>query len=262
MNHLQHAFSTFIWLIWRDIRVLGKNFVSSLIDAALLPIGWTFTSGYVMPLLGVPDNYGAFMLAGLAAGMCFNSTGTDGGNLVSDLEGPKSISYELSLPITYWMICIKTAIVYALRSMALNIFIFPIGALMLWGKIDIAAISYGKFLLIYLVANLMYGFFSLLVALSVKDNANYGRFWIRWGWLLFTSGGFQFSWHIMKEAVPIFGYISLLNPLLYPFEGMRAALLGQSEYINFWICLTVTALFTALFAIGALKIFKKRLDCV
>lgn len=262
MTNFQLPFSTFLWLIWRDVRVLGKNFMNSVIDATLLPAGILFVSGYIMPALGVPIDYGSFMLAGVAAVMCLNSTGTDAGNLVSDLEGQKSVSYELSLPLPSWLVCVKMALVYTIKAILLNIAIFPIGVLLLWNKIDLSAVSLSKFLLIYVVANLMYGFFSLFISLVMKNQESYGRFWIRWGFLLFTTGAFQFSWKLMAVSVPFFAWLSLLNPLVYPFEGMRAALLGQPGFLNYWICLAMIISFTLLFAILALWRFKKRLDCI
>ncbi len=263
MKTMRLAYSVFFWLIWRDLRVITKDFWQNLLDVLLLPIGMIFVSGYIMPSLGLPADFGAFMLSASAIGMCFNATGTDAGDLVTDLTGPKSIAYELSLPSLSWLICVKTALVYAIKAAIFNVFIFPLGVLLLGNHGSaLGNISLIKTVLIYVSMNIMFGFFSLCIALWVKDVLGFGRFWIRWGWQLFTLAGFQFSWATMYTALPWFAGISLANPLVYTFEGMRAATLGQEGFINIWVCLAMIWVFTLIFALSSLRLFKKRLDCV
>ncbi len=255
------ALKVVLWLTWRDVRSLFNSFWSNLIDAIILPVGILFISEYVMPFVGVPAGFGSFVLASSAIGMCFNCTGTDAGDLVADLESSKSITYELSLPTTYQLVCIKTGLVYAIKSIILNIFIFPVGFLFL-PSFRFAQFSLLKFVITYVSANIMFGFFALCVALWVKDSLGYGRFWIRWGWLLFTIGGFQFSWIIMYQAVPKVAVLNLFNPLVYAFEGMRAATLGQPGFIHFGICMAALWISIGVFVLGSLYLFKKRLDCI
>lgn len=251
------------WLLWRDIRVIKKDFINNVLDAALLPISIVYISGYILPLLGLPQDYGSFTLIGLVVGMCFNATGTDSGNLVTDLEGPRTISYELSLPLPYWLVCIKIALSYAIKSAVANIWIFPIGYFLLGAThFDLSQLVISKALLMYIVMNLFFGFFSLLLGAWIKTMDGYGRFWIRWGWQIYTIGGAQFSWQTLYQANALLATINLLNPLVYSFEGSRASILGQQGYINFWICIVATCMATLVCAFMAIRIFKQRLDCI
>lgn len=256
------AFKSFKWLFWRDLRILSKDFFNNILDAILLPCGFIITSGYIMPQFGLPEYFGSFMLVGSIIGMCFNSPSTYSGDLTADLEGPKTISYELILPLPYWLVYIKIGLVYAVKSIIVNIFSFPIGIILLFKEFDLTKISFVKFLIIYPSVNILFGFFALCVAVWVKNMVDFGRFWIRWGWQLFIFAGFQFSWLMMYKAIPWLGIFNLLNPLLYPMEAMRVAILGQKGYINFWICFLVILFSIFLFTFIGLKIFKKRLDCV
>jgi hypothetical protein len=43
---------------------------------------------------------------------------------------------------------------------------------------------------------------------------------------------------------------------------MRAAVLGQTEYLNFWTCTLVLILLTIVSGIDAIRRFKKRIDSV
>ena len=173
MNEFLQSLSTCGWLIWRDIRAALTDFIANIVDSAIFPIGWLFVDGYIMPYLGVPADYGVFMIAGLAAGMCLNSTATDAGDLIIDLEGPRAVSYELSLPLPSWMLCVKFALVYAIRGVILNILIFPAGALMLWKHINLLTISWPKFLFLFWWINLLYGYFSLVIALWLTTTEGY-----------------------------------------------------------------------------------------
>ena len=57
-------------------------------------------------------------------------------------------------------------------------------------------------------------------------------------------------------------YIALLNPLLYPMEGIRAAFFGQGGFISFWFCISMLSFFTILFGFIGIKRLKKRLDFI
>lgn len=255
-------FTAFYWLMCRDVRVLRKNFINNFIDGLFIPIGIGFVSGYVMPAMGLPLDYGLFMFVSTAVGMGFNSTGTDAGNLVADLDGDKSISYELALPLPYWLVCIKTALVYAIKSAVMNFLIFPFGLVLFWHNLSYDNIFPLRFLIIFIGINILFGFFALLVALWAKNIESYGRFWIRWGWTIFILAGFNTSWFVTLKAMPYLAYVNLINPLMYCFEGGRATILGQERALNYWICLLAILLFIGFFVFASIRLFKRRLDCV
>lgn len=254
--------NTFKWLLWRDIRVLSKDYLNNLFDVVTIPVGITVVSAYIMPYMGLPSNFGSFSLVGSVVGMCYNTPSTYAGDLVSDLEGQKNISYELTLPLPYWLVYIKIGFAYAIKAILINIFTFPIAALFIPGQIDLSQVSILKFLLIFPTINIFFAFYALAVAVFVKNIVNYGRFWIRWGWLLFLVGGWQFSWITMYKAWPQLAILSLFNPLVYTFEGPRAAILGQEGSLNFWASFFVLCLFSLVFIFFGIRSFKKKLDCV
>jgi ABC-2 type transport system permease protein len=91
--------------------------------------------------------------------------------------------------------------------------------------------------------------------------------YISWIWSrvvnpLFMLGGFFYSWGSIYKVSHIFGYVNLLNPLLYAMEGMRAASLGQVGFLPFYVCVLAILGFIALFSMHAVCLLKKRLDCV
>lgn len=255
-------YRTFFWLLWKDIRVLYQDLVNNILDAVMLPIGITFINGYVLPSLGMPENFGIFASIGIVVGMLMNSGSTFSNDLMMDLEGDKSIFYEISLPLPYYLVYIKYALGYAVKAMLVNVLILPISVLLMLGKVVFSEISLSKLLIAYVSSGLFFGFFCLMVAISIKNITDLGRFWIRWGWQLYYVAGCLFSWMIMYKAVPIFAVINLLNPIVYNIEAMRAAFLGQSGYLPFWPCIVLIWVFTIVFMFVGLSKFKKRLDCI
>jgi hypothetical protein len=182
--------------------------------------------------------------------------------LINDLDGDRSIFYELSLPMPYWLVYLKIATVYALKSILTNILVFPIGALILSGKFSLVNTHFGKAFLMYILSNILYSFFALTSTLFMKNADSHGRFWIRWGWQIFTLAGWGFSWQFFYQASPTAAYINLANPIMYTLEGLRAAILGQAGYLDFWVCCAAIALFIATLGLIGLWKFKTRLDCV
>ncbi len=254
--------NTFFWLLWRNVRALRKEFLNQWIDLAILSSSITIIYAYILPAVGLASSYGLFVMLAQVASSCVWVIQGESSKIVTDLEGPKVISYELTLPLPYWVIYIKTACEYAIKTMLLNILNIPLGILLLWGKIDWTHLSVGKFVLIYPLICIFFGFFCLFTAVYAKGIVSFGRFWMRWGAQLFLFSGAFFSWYTLYGLSKLFARINLLNPLIYPFEAIHIPLMGQAGFINFWLCVLAIIIFTILFAFIGIRIFKRKLDCV
>lgn len=260
---LSQPLQTFFWLLWRDVRTIKHDFLNNLIDALIIPSTIIIINGYILPYLGLPLDYGSFMVASSIVMMCYMNTNWNGANtFINDLEGDRAISYELTLPLPSWLVFMRVALVAAINAMVLSIFILPMGKLILWDRFDFSQLNWFKFALMYVSIALFNGFFALVPVSLVNGMRGFVRYQMRFGSQLVFFSGFQYSWAMMTMAIPILGYLNLLNPLLYAFEGIHAAVLGQGNYINFWICLGFLWMATVSSAILIVKRFKKRLDCV
>ncbi len=257
------ALQVFGWLLWRDLRVLKQDFFNSLIDALIIPAIFIIIGGYILPYLGMPVNYGAFMICSSLVMMCYSATSWRGASqLVADIDGDRAILYELTLPLPSWLVFVKIACVYALDAMFLNILTLPMGKLLLWNSFSLSQFSWWKFLLIYPTLNLFFGFYSAWLASWVKGMRGFGRYWLRYGSQLMMFSGFQFPWITFYAALPFFAYVGLANPFVYAFEGARAAILGPEGSLPFWLCFGVLWVAIAIFSILAVRSFKRRLDFV
>jgi hypothetical protein len=254
--------NTFLWLLWRDIRALRKTFVSQWIDYSFIICAVVVLNNYFMTAFGMPVSFGVHMLVSQSiASMIWLITG-DTNFLAMDVHGPKAISYELTLPITYRLIYLKYACAFVIKAVLVNLATFPLGAIFVLNKIDVSAIAPLKFLGITIFAAIVIALFSMMLAMLFKNIDALSKFWMRWGMIIWMFSGLYTPWYIMAKASIWAGYATLINPLVYCIEAAHAAFMGQQQFINFWLCILAIIAFGVLFAFVGMYFFKKRLDCV
>jgi len=249
------------WLLARELRNIQHKFFSKLIDSIILPSVLVVINGYVLPHLGLPAEYGTFMLAGYAVLFSENTVYNCATELVADLNGPQAIIYELTLPVSYRFIYAKIAFSYAFKSVILNFWSIPISALLLGDMFDWQSVSVIKFFAMYIMINIFFAFIEIITALSFESLEEFGSFWIRWGWVLYALGCATFPWSVLYQVTPVGAYLNLLNPYVYLFEGMRSTVMEPTG-LSFGFCFTVICLITIINAYVGMKWFKQRLDCI
>ncbi len=248
-------------LVWRDMAVFWPSFPDRLLNGAL----WAGITIIVFQYIGFGDarDLGLFMACANSVSWGFFEVMENVARLIADLHGERSISYSLTLPLPQWMVFVRIGLSNSLQAMAIAIFILPMAKLLLWNNFDVSHACWSKFLLIFILAHLFYGFFSLWLASMVRSLESIGDVWMRVVFPLWFLGGYQFTWQTFLQKSPTLAYISLVvNPLVYCFEGARAAVMGQEGYLPFWYCCLALLLFTVI--VGSIGVYrmKKRLDCI
>ncbi len=253
----------FYWLMRRDFTLIRRTWWDSFIDSILFPSSIIIIAGYVFPALGLPLSYGGVMVVGGFMFMCWCTAGwVCAAPMISDLEGDKTITYELTLPLPTWMMFFQKVCSFAMKAMILNGLTLVIGKLILLDRFDLSNFSLPKFLLMYLVANLLFGVLAVFLAFWLETSANFFRFWMRVCAQLVMFSGFQFTWATLYGISKLFAYAVLFSPVLYAFEGMRAAILGQAGNINYWTCLGINCGLIIVFTLLGLHFCRKLLDSV
>ena len=254
--------TTCLNLIRRDIHVFLPRFFDRFINGTVWIILTIVVFQYIFPHMGVSQDYGVFMACANTMSWGFFEVMGNVALLVSDLTGPKTIEYDLTLPIPQWLVFVRIAISNGLQAMAIALFILPISKLILWQQFSLAHFSFFKFSVIFILGNLFYGFFSLWLASMTKDMRSINNIWMRVVFPLWWVGGYQFSWGVMNKMAPTFARFCLLNPLVYSFEGVRGAVLGQAGFINFWYCAVGLILASIVTGYIGTKKMMARLDCL
>ena len=252
----------FFELLKRDLLIFKRDYVSKFIDMLVLFATNVIVFGYFMPGEGLSASYGPFLL--IAAIGSFGLIEIVGkiALFLSDLEGERSISQLLIMPIPSYLVFVYMIVFWALSSMLLSAFLFPFGKLLLWSRFDLAAISYSKLLTIFFFSNLFFGSFALWLSSIIPSMSSLNAIWLRYVVPLWMFGTYFFSWHTAYTTHPTIGICLLINPIVYVIEGMRAACLGQAGYISYPICLSAILAYTLFLGMHAIHRIKKRLDCI
>jgi hypothetical protein len=249
-------------LVMTDLVVFKKTIPDKIVDMAIWVTLSLFVTGYIMPYFGLSKDFGPVQFGGIVASLGLFEVYSSIFELMADLEGDQVISYGLTLPIPSWMAIMSKAIYYAITYFVLSVIMLPVGKLCLWDQLAMNAIVYHQLLFILLLQSIFYACFALWTTTFVRNLSGMGSIWARFIFPMWFMGGFQFSWLALHHVLPIIAYVDLLNPVTYITEGTRAALLGQSGYLNFWLCCGALALFSIACTVHALYRMKKRLDFV
>lgn len=259
--HIKQYMNTCKNLVWSDLVVFKQNILDKIIDIGIWVVLTIVVTGYVMPYFGLA-NFGPFQFCGVIAAVGLFELYSTVVDLVADLEGDRVINYNLTLPIPSILALMSKSVYYFIIYSTLTALMLPIGWVSLWGQWHLMDISYFKLVLAVLFQSIFYACFVLWAASMIANMSKLGTVWARFIFPMWFMGGFQFSWLSLHHAMPILAYINVINPMIYITESMRAAMLGQEGYVNFWICLIAIAVYSVLSLALGIRNLKKRLDFV
>jgi len=158
----------FGWLLYYELRAVLKDSKEYLLDSLSWPVVIILANGYIMPALGLPANYGTFSCISMMVIMASFTAWTSSMPLCTDLEGPKAISYELTLPVPYWMVWLKYIIALAVRAALFNFMPLIIGKIILGSAFSLPHFSIPHFLLIYFMACIFFASFATWASVNSK----------------------------------------------------------------------------------------------
>lgn len=259
----QDILKTFCAILYKDIQIYNRRWLSRAVDALVWVSCVLLVAHHIMPLFGIENRqYGTFTLMGHLAVWGLLEMLTSIALFLADLQGDHTISYYLSLPISSSMLFIEQACASAYKSIASSILILPIGKIILGNDLNLSAINWPYFIIAFVILNLFYGFFTLLVASYIPDVATLTMVRSRIMFPLWFLGGCQFSWKMLYQVNPIAAYINLCNPIVYIMDGIRSTALPQDQFLPFGLCMAMLILFSALFGYLGIRKLKSRLDCI
>lgn len=264
-NKIKDLFCVFSQILKRDLLVLRRSYFSKSFDFVLMFFTSIVVFGYFLPGGGSGSGrpWGPFIMVGAIAIFGLFSVVMDRvAEMIVDLNGDRTIYSFLVMPISSTGLFISMALSWSMIIFILALILFPVGALVLYNQIEFSLIEPLKVLMIYSTCNLFFGFFSLWLSSIFQKNSNLSQLWCRVINPIFMFGAYFYSW---KEAMifsPLIAKLTLLNPVTYVTEGMRSAMLGQEDYLNYWICLGVLWFFIVLCGWDGSSRLKKGLDCV
>lgn len=264
MKRVTHYFQANAF--WQLLRAKCVNLREKLVDECINYYIWAgctlFIAGQLLQSFGMSKNFGAFQLCGILASVGLFELYGNAVTIVSDLEGDRTIDYYLSLPMSAFTVFASNVCYYTLIGCTTGLMLLPLAKMILGDQFVLANVSWLSFLFFLLLINLFFSIATFLVAACVPAMDKFDVVWVRFIFPLWFLGGFQFSWESVHVLVPWLSYVMLLNPITYTTEGMRAALLGQTGNLPFWLCSMVLIGMFVVTSRWAYVAFKKRLDFV
>lgn len=248
-------------LLQRDLKVFAQNAVDNYINTLCWVLLSLVVYQFIMPELGWIFK-GEFLLVSCVISKSFFGIMDNVTSAVADLDGNKTISYDMTLPISHTMLFIKIAISNTIYAFLLALMIIPAGKLLLWNHLSFPYFCFPKFIIIITLSSLLAGFFSLCIIAITKTVVQIENVWGGIIFPMFCLGGFEFTWKTMHSVSPILAYLDLCNPLVFMFEGMRAATLDPALSLPFWYCAGALILFMIPMGYVGIYLLKKRLDAI
>ncbi len=257
-----NSLSVFCHLIRRDLIAFKRVFLTKFFDTFLLFFTNVMAFGYLLQQEGAHAGYAAFFVVGAIASFGFVEIVGKVGIQLADMGGDQTIFHTLAMPIRSNMVFYYMGTSWAITSMLLSVLFFPIGKLLVFTEWDITMISWWRLVIMFVTANLFFGFFALWLTSVIKNMTGLNSLWFRYIAPMWMFGGYVYSWQSAYTLNHMVGYISLINPMIYVMEGMRAAALGQAGYLPYWVSVTMLWVFIIACTKHATGRLRKKLDCI
>ncbi|MBP6869484.1 hypothetical protein KBC04_01210 [Candidatus Babeliales bacterium] len=248
-------------LLERDFYLFKQLFLHRLKMALYWVLITVFVTKMFMPAMGLP-NFAPFILISSAISYGFFVAMHNAMSLVEDITGDQAILYELSLPVPQWAIFFKFALTTMFQSFVISISIVPFGLMVLMDLHAFKDFSWAKFMIIFIVSNVFYGSFSLILATFLKNMSQIDNVWLRILFPMWYLGCYQFPWSTLYEISPTIAYLSFLNPMTFIAEGARSATINTAGSLPFSVCCFMILFYAAISCIAGIYWMKKRLDCL
>jgi ABC-2 type transport system permease protein len=232
----------FLALCQRDLWVTVRHEpVGFLAQALLQPIFFLFIFGRVLPEIGAAGrSYGTQLMPGvLALTLVLTALQNTALPLVIEFSFTKEIEDRLLAPLPTAAVAIQKMVIAALRGIVSALCILPLAELILPGGIDLGGADWPAFAAILVVGALAGGAMGLVLGTAVPPNRISVAFAIVLTPLIFTGATF-YPWPSLTR-LQWFQDVTLVNPMTYVSEGMRASLTQLPHLGAGWIALGCAA---------------------
>ena len=247
----------FLSILGRDLFVTGRELPAFLLQVILQPFFLVFVFGKVLTELGFARaDYAQLLLPGIIA-LTVVMTAIQGTALplVIEFSFTKEIEDRLLAPLPVSLVALEKIPFGTLRALLAGLVMFPIGWLVL-GIVPIHGGRVWMLAIFLLVGALMGSGLGLTLGTAVKAKSISIVFAVVLTPLLFT-GCSQYPWPSLSR-LRWFQDLTLLNPLTYMSEGVRASLVPQVPHMRPWIAGIMLIVATILLIFSGVRGFLRR----
>ena len=233
----------FCALVSTNLLIARQHIVAQIINLYIWTGCTLVIMGYIMQNFGLASNYGCFQFASIVGAVGLFEIYNAAARNIMDIDGDRTISYYLTLPARPATVLLGMVCSYAIVGLLLTILILPLGKLIFYNSFSLVQVSWIKFAITAILANVFFGIFMVAVTAHVGTISKMRNIWSRFIWPLWVLGCYQFSWAAIYQLSPPLAYLVLFNPILFVMEGMRGALLGNPDCLPWGICCAALCFF-------------------
>lgn len=252
------AWTVFLALLARDVRVVRREFVAFLLRTSLQPLLFVIVFGYLLPRMGyLGRNYGTAMLPGiLAVSLTLASMQAVALPMVVDFGWTREIEDRLLAPVPVWLIAFEKVFAGTVQGVLAVAFVLPVSRLIMG---PIPGLSLARGLEATGMASLgsaAFSAFGLLLGTAIEP-AQIGLMFSVIITPMIFFGCAYYPW-IGLARVPVMQWAVLVNPMVYVSEGLRATLTRGLPHMPEWVVYLVLAGWVALFWTLGRRSFERR----
>ena len=262
-SRISMILTAFRMILYRDIVVTGREFISFLVQVLLQPLFLLFVFGKVLPNIGVAQqSFGALLLPGVVA-FTITLTALQGVALplTLDLGFSREIDDRLLAPLPIALVAVEKVIFAALRGLLAGIIIFPLAYWILGSGYQVSTDSVGVLIGMMVFTALLGALLGLTMGTLIGPEQIGLMFSLIITPLIFTGCTYT-PWSSLGN-LKWFQIITLFNPLTYASEGLRYAMLPSLHGQHFptlgigWIVLALSGVCIVLGIIGIRTFYRR-----
>jgi ABC-2 type transport system permease protein len=253
--------TAFAALCERDLYVTFRRDLAAFLSQALLqPIFFLFVFGRVLPEIGAAQgSYGTQLLPGvIALTLVLTSLQNVALPLVIEFSFTKEIEDRLLAPIPVAWVAVQKVLIAALRGIVGGVLIIPLGELILPGGVDLSGASWPGLVVMIVAGALAGAVIGLVLGTIVPPSRITVAFGLILTPLIFTGAAF-YPWDAL-DSLRWFQALTLLNPMTYVSEGMRAAITDVPHLATGWIALGLVVSLTVFGWLGIRGFVRRAVD--
>jgi ABC-2 type transport system permease protein len=250
-------------ILYRDIVVTGREFISFLIQVLLQPLFFLFIFGKVLPNIGVAQqSFAALLLPGVVEfTIVLTSLQAVALPLTLDLGYSREIDDRLLAPLPVALVAVEKVIFALLRGLPAGAIIFPLAYWILGSGYQMSTDSVGVLISIMVFTSLLGALLGLTLGTLINPEQIGLMFSLILTPLIFTGCTYT-PWSALG-TLKWFQIVTLFNPLTYASEGLRYAMLPVIHGQHFptldigWVLLALSGACIVLGVIG-IRSFTRR----
>jgi len=251
-------------LVLRDARVLVREFVGFLLRTVMNPLLFTFVFTYVLPKTGgafVPGpgdlTFATILLPGLVAvAIFFQGIAAVALPLSIELGSTREIEDRVMAPLPVTLVGVEKVAWSAVQSIVAAAMVFPMVILISAEPVYVHVASWPILIAVVLLASFVAGFLGLLLGTIVKPR-QIGLIFSLVVVPITFLGCVYYPWERL-ESIRWLQIVTLVNPLVYVSEGLRAALTPNVPHMPTPVIFGALIALTTIFGCLSVASFRRR----